>query len=133
MDIRYQRHYISIMTLLSVPGALKSGVDLAHLTIKFNDLGKVEVVVRQNPVYIPTCIKVSSSLAKDTIECLEICIIPEIDGDEEHVRLAQEIGEAIERFQESAEGLKRMKGLSYTFKCFVGDDIPACPCCGSRR
>jgi hypothetical protein len=59
---------------------------------------------------------------------LEICLLPEIEGDEGQLKLARDIRNALERFQKTPEGK-----IGARMKIFVGDDIPACPCCGGRK
>jgi hypothetical protein len=64
---------------------------------------------------------------------LEICIAPETPGDEGQLQLALDIQEALRRYEEASQAKDGMNGYQGTLKIIVGDDIPACACCGGRR
>ena len=59
---------------------------------------------------------------------LEICLLPENEGNQGQLNLGKDVRDALEKYQKASKGKdgERMKIL-------VGDDIPPCPCCGGRR
>jgi hypothetical protein len=59
---------------------------------------------------------------------LEICLMPETEGDEGQLKLARDVRNALETFKKASKEQDRPR-----MKILVGDDIPACPCCGGRR
>lgn len=61
---------------------------------------------------------------------LELCISPKTQGDEGQLRLAREIKEALETFRQRNK--KYAKKHLQKFRILVGDEIPPCPCCGSK-
>ena len=63
---------------------------------------------------------------------LEICIAPETPGDEGQLQLALDIQEALRTYEEASQAKDGTNGYQGTIKIIVGDDIPACPCCGGR-
>lgn len=65
---------------------------------------------------------------------LELCIVPEIAGDERQLQLARDIKEALEAFRQKDETTKEYAEIYLTkFKILVGDEVPPCPCCGLSR
>jgi hypothetical protein len=64
---------------------------------------------------------------------LELCIVPEIAGNEQQLQLAREIKEALETFRQKDETKEYAEGFLGKFKIFAGDEVPPCPCCGRRR
>lgn len=61
---------------------------------------------------------------------VELCISPKTQGDEGQLRLAREIKEALETFRQRNK--KHAEKHLQKFRILVGDEIPPCPCCGSR-
>ena len=65
---------------------------------------------------------------------LEICLVPHKGGDTgHHLQLAMDIKEALDNFHKAAKEVDGTDGHWGVLKILVGDDIPACPCCGLRR
>jgi hypothetical protein len=64
---------------------------------------------------------------------LEICIAPETPGDELQLQLALDIQEALRTYEEASQAKDGTNGYQGTVKIIVGDDVPACSCCGGRR
>jgi hypothetical protein len=64
---------------------------------------------------------------------LEICIVPEIEGHQGQLWLAREVRDALASFEQASLEKDGTLGYPGRIKFFVGDDIPACPCCGSKR
>lgn len=64
---------------------------------------------------------------------LEICLVPEVDGDERQLKMAREVRDALELYERTSQQKYGTKGYLGKLKIVVGDDIPACACCGARR
>jgi hypothetical protein len=64
---------------------------------------------------------------------LEICLAPYQKGGAEHIQLAVDIKNALDKFHKAAKMVDGTVGHWGVLKIFVGDDIPPCPCCGLRR
>jgi hypothetical protein len=64
---------------------------------------------------------------------LEICLVPDKEGDAGHLQLAIDIKDALDKFHKAARELDGTDGHWGVLKILVGDDIPPCPCCGLRR
>lgn len=64
---------------------------------------------------------------------LEICLMPHNAGDARELQLAVDIKKALDQFHNAFEKVDGTDGHWGGLKILVGDDIPACPCCGRRR
>ena len=53
-------------------------------------------------------------------------------GDARELQLAVDIKKALDEFHKAAEKVDGTDGHWGVLKILVGDDIPACPCCGGR-
>jgi hypothetical protein len=85
-------------------------------------------------------LKVGPSLGgKGTAECEEgperislvLCLVPVKLGDEEQLQVAQRIRTALEDYQKAeAKNQEYAKACLGKITILVGDEVPACPCCG---
>ena len=156
-DIEYKYHrntriYASTMELYCL---IRSDLRvLRFLTVGFVSLGEVD----GKPVFRKTCEPIGGLKGLE----LEICLVPAFEGDEEQIQLARDVKDEWKRFSETLrkndgfyEGLlkksRSLGGASEKYyekrakqevelkkyigniKFLVGDEIPACPCCGRRR
>jgi hypothetical protein len=64
---------------------------------------------------------------------IEICLVPEIEGDEGQLQLARDVRDALEVYEKASQEKYGTNGYFGKLKIFVDDDIPACPCCGGKR
>jgi hypothetical protein len=64
---------------------------------------------------------------------IEICLVPEIEGDEGQLQLARDVRDALEVYEKASQEKHGTNGYLGKLKIFVDDDIPACPCCGGKR
>jgi hypothetical protein len=64
---------------------------------------------------------------------IEICLVPEIEGDEGQLQLARDVRDALEVYENASQEKYGTNGYLGKLKIFVDDDIPACPCCGGKR
>ena len=127
---------------------------LRYLTLGFVLLGEVD----GKPVFLKT----SGPLGRFKQLELEICLVPATEGDEAGLQLARDVRDEWKRFSETLkkkdgvyEGLVKksravggasnsrhkkyakqeveLKKYIGNIKFLVGDEIPACRCCGLRR
>lgn len=63
----------------------------------------------------------------------KICLLPEIEGDEGELKLARDVRDALTKYEEASQTKDKTNGYLGKFEILVGDDIPACACCGGRR
>jgi hypothetical protein len=64
---------------------------------------------------------------------LEICLVPEEEGNEGQLQLARDVRDALDAFERASKELDGSEEYIGRLKILVGDDIPACPCCGRKR
>ena len=64
---------------------------------------------------------------------LEICITPTIEGSEIQMQVARQAKEAVDTFCQQEENKEYVDKFLAKYRVLVGDEIPACPCCESRR
>jgi len=64
---------------------------------------------------------------------LEICLVPETEGDSEELQIARDVRDALATYEEASQKRDGTQGYLGRLKIFVGDDVPACPCCGKKR
>lgn len=63
---------------------------------------------------------------------VEICLVSK-DGDDQGLHLAVKVKAALEEFHEEVVKRKGKERLwKGKVKILVGDDIPVCPCCGTK-
>lgn len=64
---------------------------------------------------------------------VEICLLPAHERDDSHLQLARDVRDALETFQKASRDNKGIQKYLGKLKIIVGDDIPACPCCGGKK
>jgi hypothetical protein len=64
---------------------------------------------------------------------LELCLVPSVEGNEAELKLAMDVRDAWERFEKALKKKDGREGYLGRLKIYVGDESPACPCCGGRN
>jgi hypothetical protein len=64
---------------------------------------------------------------------LELCLVPSVEGHEMELLLARDVRDAWEKFERSLQSKGGREGFTGRLKIYVGDESPACPCCGGRK
>jgi hypothetical protein len=64
---------------------------------------------------------------------LELCLVPSVAGNEMELLLARDVRDAWEKFERALQNRGGREGYTGRLKIYVGDESPACPCCGGRR
>jgi hypothetical protein len=64
---------------------------------------------------------------------LELCLVPSVEGNEMELLLARDVRDAWEKFERALQNKGGREGYTGRLKIYVGDESPACPCCGGRR
>jgi hypothetical protein len=64
---------------------------------------------------------------------LELCLVPSGEGNEMELQLARDVRDAWEKFERALQNKGGREGYTGRLKIYVGDESPACPCCGGRR
>jgi len=77
--------------------------------------------------------KLDTMTAFLTRKDIEICLVPEIEGDEGQLQLARDVRDALVVYEKASQKKHGTNGYLGKLKIFVDDDIPACPCCGAKR
>jgi len=57
----------------------------------------------------------------------------ETEGDSEELQIARDVRDALATYEEASQKRDGTQGYLGRLKIFVGDDVPACPCCGKKR
>jgi hypothetical protein len=64
---------------------------------------------------------------------LELCLVPSVEGNEMELQLARDVRDAWEKFERDLQNKGGREEFTGRLKIYVGDESPACPCCGGRR
>jgi hypothetical protein len=64
---------------------------------------------------------------------LELCLVTSDEGNEMELRLARNVRDAWGKFERALQNKDGREGYTGRLKIYVGDECPACPCCGGRR
>jgi hypothetical protein len=106
---------------------------LGPLTLNYDD--PLRPKFRPSTPIVSLDCDISTSRKLDLAIDQEICIIPETEGDVGQLQLARQVKDALDDFEKfslkRSEG--RSKGYLGKFTILVGDEVPACPCCGLRK
>lgn len=125
------RYYVTSQSFQAGDGVddAASCVRFAGLHLRRDNLAK--------PVFtIDTTLASFTSLEEHfwSMRDVELCIAPMIPGDEGQLRLSEAIKDAAQSFRQRDKTTREHADRYWkNFRILVGDEIPACPCCGSRN
>ena len=64
---------------------------------------------------------------------LELCLVPSNRGGVMELQLARDVRDAWEKFERALQNKGGREGYTGRLKIYIGDECPACPCCGGRK
>lgn len=64
---------------------------------------------------------------------LELCLVPSAQGNVMELQLARDVRDAWETFERTLRNKGGREGYTGRLMIYIGDECPACPCCGGRK